>query len=125
MKVLIGYDGSSFADAAIDDLQRAGLPADSQALVLTVADVWPTLPPMYRDSLTPGPTELTFAVADAAKQMIQTAQDEAKELAKKARARVAALFPTWTVDCEALSDSPASALTERAQAWGADLVVIG
>lgn len=28
MKILIGYDGSPSADAALDDLQRAGLPAD-------------------------------------------------------------------------------------------------
>jgi hypothetical protein len=26
MKLLIGYDGSQFANAALDDLRRAGLP---------------------------------------------------------------------------------------------------
>lgn len=29
MKVLIAYDGSDCADAALDDLQRAGLPPDA------------------------------------------------------------------------------------------------
>ena len=42
-KLLIGYDGSGHADAAIDDLQRAGLPQDVEAIVLTVADAF--LPP--------------------------------------------------------------------------------
>lgn len=125
MKIIIGYDGSNYADTAIDDLQLAGLPTDSQALVLSVADVWPGMPPMYRESMTPGPTEMTMAVADAARKMAETAQAEAKELAIKARARVAGLFPSWSVDCEAVSDSPASALTERAESWGADLVAIG
>ena len=125
MKVLIGYDGSSFADAAIDDLRRAGLPADTQALVLCVADVWPSMPPIYRDAIVPGPAELSFAVADAAQGRIKAAEREAAELAEKARDRVAAIFPGWTVAAESVSDSPASALTERAEQWKADLVVIG
>lgn len=125
MKVLIGHDGSSFADAAIDDLQRAGLPTNTHALVMAVADVWPSIPPVYRDAMAPGPSDMSFAVTDAARQMTQAAQAEAAQLAKTARDRVAAMFPTWTVDFEALSDSPASALTERAEQWGADLVAIG
>ena len=43
MKILIGYDGSECAMAAIEDLRRAGLPERAEANILTVADVW--LPP--------------------------------------------------------------------------------
>jgi nucleotide-binding universal stress UspA family protein len=125
MKIVIGYDGSTFADAAIDDLQRAGLPDNTEALVLTVADVWPGMPPMYRDALVPAPADLSFQVTEAAQQMIKAAQDEAAQLAQQARQRVASLFPTWRVDAEAVADSPASALTERAEQWKADLIVIG
>ena len=32
MKVLIAYDGSESADTAIDDLRRAGLPSEADAL---------------------------------------------------------------------------------------------
>ena len=39
MKILIGYDGSESADAALYDLQRAGLPDDAEALIVSVADV--------------------------------------------------------------------------------------
>jgi hypothetical protein len=39
MKILIGYDGSESADAALHDLQRAGLPDDAEALIVSVADV--------------------------------------------------------------------------------------
>jgi len=125
MKVLIGYDGSSFADAAIDDLQRAGLPENTQAKVLCVADVWPSMPPIYRDAIVPGPAELSFAVTDAAQGRIKAAEQEAADLAERARQRVAAAFPAWAVEAESCSDSPASALTERAQQWNADLLVIG
>jgi nucleotide-binding universal stress UspA family protein len=39
-KLLIGYDGSDSADAMLDDLRRAGLPRDGEALILSVgADV--------------------------------------------------------------------------------------
>jgi len=81
---------------------------------------------MYRDALVPAvPADLSFQVTDAAQQMIKAAQDEAARLAQQARQRVASLFPTWTVDAEAVADSPASALTERAEQWKADLIVIG
>ena len=38
MKILIAYDGSSSAAAAIEDLRRAGLPAQTEALIVCVAD---------------------------------------------------------------------------------------
>jgi hypothetical protein len=34
MKILIGYDGSECADAALDDLTHAGLPPDAEAQFL-------------------------------------------------------------------------------------------
>ena len=43
MKILVGYDGSLCADAALNDLARAGLPQNVEVRVLSVAEVW--LPP--------------------------------------------------------------------------------
>ena len=37
MRILIGYDGSEGADAAIDDLRNAGLPRDAEALIVSIA----------------------------------------------------------------------------------------
>ena len=42
-KILIAYDGSSCSDAALADLEVAGLPLAVDAVVVTVADV--ILPP--------------------------------------------------------------------------------
>lgn len=38
MKVLVAYDASMFAEAALADLHRAGLPADTRVRVLTVLE---------------------------------------------------------------------------------------
>jgi nucleotide-binding universal stress UspA family protein len=40
MRILFGYNGSLAARAAIEDMKRAGLPADADVLVLTVAETW-------------------------------------------------------------------------------------
>ena len=45
MRILIGYDGSECADAALDDLMQAGLPANAEAHILSVAEVWLPPPP--------------------------------------------------------------------------------
>ena len=37
MKILIAYDGSDCAEAALKDLQRAGLPKMAEAVALSVA----------------------------------------------------------------------------------------
>ena len=38
MRILIGYDGSESADAALDDLRRAGLPREVEVLIVSVSD---------------------------------------------------------------------------------------
>jgi nucleotide-binding universal stress UspA family protein len=40
MRILIGYDGSECADAAIDDMRRAGMPSEATAVVLSVIESW-------------------------------------------------------------------------------------
>jgi nucleotide-binding universal stress UspA family protein len=121
MKVLIAYDGSSCADDALDDLQRAGLPNDVEAVVLAVADMWflpngepmPLVPPY----LSAGTVE---ARATAAAMM-----EAARARAESACERLRAIFPTWQVTAKAVADSPAWAIVLEAESWGADLVVVG
>ena len=51
MKILIGYDGSNCADAALDDLKCAGLTENVEAHVLSVAEVWLPPPPPSSDEI--------------------------------------------------------------------------
>jgi len=48
-RILIAYDGSSCARSALEDLSRAGLPQEVDALVVSVSEVW--LPPPSRNEL--------------------------------------------------------------------------
>ena len=50
MKILVAYDGSEWADAALKDLTRAGLDAEAEVLVMSVADVF--VPPAVDDDFT-------------------------------------------------------------------------
>jgi nucleotide-binding universal stress UspA family protein len=122
MKILIAYDGSEFADGAIDDLRNAGLPGSAEALVFTVADVF--LPPASEgdgpDEITPEPAAVRRAHERAERKL-----KEAQSLAKEASARVQQDFPEWNISHEAVAESPAWAIVFKAAEWQADLIVVG
>jgi nucleotide-binding universal stress UspA family protein len=96
MKILVAYDGSPSADAALDDLQRAGLPADSDVLLITVAT---------------GPDPKHFT--------------EACNLAEAATDRLLSLFPQGTVRFDCPAGLPSDVLLQTTHRWQPDLVVMG
>jgi nucleotide-binding universal stress UspA family protein len=114
IRALIAYDGSACAEAALDDLKRAGLPGEVEAMVVTVAELW--LPP----------PSATFkpALAAAAKQL-SAPVEAARDLAIEASQRLQIIFPTWDVRAEALVGSPALAILNKADEWKPDLIVVG
>jgi nucleotide-binding universal stress UspA family protein len=107
MKILFAYDGSECADAALNDLKRAGLPDDAQFTVLSVAENW--LPP-------PSSLELLEGVDKVR---------EFKILANRAALGLFELNPGWEVKTEALIGSPANLIMEKARSWNPDLIVLG
>ena len=120
MKILIAYDGSENSETALEDLKRAGLPGDAEALVMSMADVF--LPPPDDE------VETTAYVPDAVKQARERAQRqlaEAAAAAKHASEQIKSLFPGWQVRSESLADSPAWALIRTADEWHPDLIVMG
>jgi len=126
MKILIAYDGSSHAGAAINDLRRAGLPREAEAVVCSVADVWvaPAPPSEYEAVQTPL-DELTRAPARRFSPQTTMALEEAQGLAHAASQRVLRYFPSWEVRTEVRSGSPAWELIRKADDWRADLLVVG
>ncbi len=122
-KLLIAYDGSTCSDAALDDLKRAGLPKQLEAVVMTVAMVF--LPP---DEQIPDDE----VVSPAAAAMVSTLQQEARDALKYAGAiaerganRIKQEFPDWNVSFRAEGDSPAWAVIKTAARLQHDLIVVG
>jgi nucleotide-binding universal stress UspA family protein len=114
MKALIAYDGSACADAALDDLKRAGLPSKVEAMVVTVAELW--LPP---------PPATFEPVLTAATEPLPAPVEAARNLAIEASRRLQTSFPSWDVRYEALAGSPASTILNKADEWKPDLIVVG
>lgn len=126
MKVLIAYDGSRCAEAALDDLPRTGLPADVHAIVLSVADVWFPPTPLPDE---PTPPSVTGSRILASRQKLYDralrAVASAQALARQAGERLQATFPDWRVDTEAAGDSPAWMIIKKAERWRPDLIIVG
>jgi len=122
MNVLIAYDGSAGADAAIQDLKRAGLPSQTNGFVVTVADVWP--PPATWDDLPdldPGTRARILELRETDKRILAEAESKAVQAAGVVRTS----FPTWNVRGHAVADSPAWGILRQADEWLADLIVVG
>jgi nucleotide-binding universal stress UspA family protein len=124
MRVLVAYDGSQCADAALDDLTHAGLPKKGEALVMSVAEVWlpPPPPSAYEivgtsSSSLPGLQRKYMAGSQAVK--------DADEIAAKAAERIQTNFPNWKVKHESVWGSPGWELFSKAEEWQADLIVAG
>jgi nucleotide-binding universal stress UspA family protein len=124
MRVLLGYDGSDSAVAAIRALHRAGLPSDAEVLVVSVADVSPPVPrnsdaeavgglPRWHDAPIVKRAE---ALADESRAQAQTFAAEGADLVKSE-------FPGWKVSHTAFAGSPYLALIEPTEE--SDLLVVG
>jgi len=113
MKIMIGYDGSPHAEAALADLRRAGLPRKVEAMVLSVSEEW-----------IPAPASLG-GVATSFPRFESEAEDEALKLARSAKAVLKTLFPDWQVHAEAVTGSPGNMLIWRSDEWKPELIVVG
>jgi nucleotide-binding universal stress UspA family protein len=127
--ILIAYDGSEPADAAIDDLALAGLPDGANAVVLSVVDAWlpeEAQPGGKADDALPGLKDIRAAVTQRVEAQ--------RAIAERGAARLRSIFPNWTVTAVACADSPAEAIIRRAEGecggvdgkgTPADLTVVG
>lgn len=126
MKILIGYDGSDCAEAALDDLQRAGLPQTAEVVVMSVTEIW--LPP---------PPPSSFEIVEHAREVHVPADmqqvyakgtvalEEAQLIAERAVARLQTNSPGWEIRAAALVGSPHRELIMKADEWHPDLIVVG
>jgi nucleotide-binding universal stress UspA family protein len=126
MKILIGHDGSQSADAALVDLQRAGLPVEAEALIVSVADVMmvPQTPAYELAGEALMSRRVTAGLVYAQRQT-ERVLTEAKDFASRASDQVRSYFPHWNVRAETLAGSAAWELISKADEWKPDLIVVG
>ena len=126
MKILIGYDGSVCADAALDDLARAGLPQSAEVQIISVAEIWlPPPPPSSYEIVEQArqvkvPSDLRRVYSKGCK-----AAKEALSSAERARDRIRTIFPRWEVSAGSSCGSAAWELIFKADLWQPDLIVVG
>jgi nucleotide-binding universal stress UspA family protein len=104
MKILVAYDGSESADAALNDLKRAGLAAGAEVLVMTLADVF-VPPPINEEVDNTFPLYVPEGIR-LAHERAQHKLADAEALAKRASQQIRLSFPNWHVRHGRLSERP-------------------
>jgi nucleotide-binding universal stress UspA family protein len=126
VKLLIAYDGSRCAEAALDDLTHAGLPQKGEAIVISVAEIWLPPPPPSSFEIVEMAVKAKGAVGLERKYMESSiAVKSANALAAQAASRFQANFPDWSVKHEAVWGSPNWEIFSKARESDVDLIVVG
>ncbi len=123
MRVVINYDGSAGAQRAIIGLHSAGLPSDSEAHVVSLADVWPALPDSAYERPADDPDWKKSAMLRRGQSLAAEALADARRFAVEGAALVQSNFGSWKVTHAAHTGSPSLALLEPPQ-FASDLVVV-
>ncbi|HNQ13924.1 MAG TPA: universal stress protein [Pyrinomonadaceae bacterium] len=125
IRILIAYDGSEFADSAIDDLPRAGLPREADVMIAYVQETWLPPPSMYEIA----EKVLVSSEPTAAKTVRAVEGPKADEddvlLLTHAVNKVRSYFPDWHLETHFMQGSPASKIIRQSTDWNADLIVLG
>lgn len=128
MRVMVGYDGSRYADAAIDDLRRAGLPSNGNALVASIVDSskMPVLTDVELGQMGKffSPRLLAETVEHTQKEKARLLNEE-EILGCEGARRVVQILPGWSVISRSTIGDPAEELIRTAEEWKANLIVVG
>jgi nucleotide-binding universal stress UspA family protein len=122
MKLLIGYDGSTCAGACLDNLRRAGLPREAEAIVLTVSEIW--LSHLTGNNHSSESTARSSQTSRSAATSVEPVT-EARALALEGKRLLQVHFPYWDIRAEEASGSPAREILRKANDWVPDLIAVG
>lgn len=123
MKILIGYDGSEYSDFAIEDLQKAGLPAQAEAVVLTVGEAWDL--PLVVDRVSAGVEKFVYPTTRLIETHLAEVSERSRRLAEDGALKLKGGFPDWDISAEGVCGKPALELIKKADELLPDLIVLG
>lgn len=114
MKILVAVDGSSCSQAAVRNVAGRPWPAGSEFEVLTaVASSIPFIP------------EPTFTLMAAYETLLNESRAHAPRVVEAAAAILRTGQPGVSVTTKVAEGNPKRIIAEEAEAWGADLIVLG
>ena len=116
MKLLLAIDGSPCSDTAVEEVVRRPWPPDTQVRIISVVE-----PP---GALTAEPY---MGVAGYFEEVERLKRQQAEEIVAAAATalRGGAGTARMGITTEAMTGSPKRTIVEEAEAWGADLIVVG
>jgi len=111
MRILLATDGSAYSEAAVDELASRPVPVNSQVLVISVIEL-PSFPWAF-----PG------GGVDFDEQIQQTARAAVEGAVGRLKAGPESR--NMSITSKVVSGSPKRVILEEADAFGADLIIVG
>ena len=111
MRIMLATDGSAYSEAAVDELASRPVPTDSKVLVISVVEL-PSFPWAF-----PG------GGVDFDQQMQQTARAAVEEAVSRLKAGPESR--KMNITSKVVFGSPKRVILEEADAYGAELIMIG
>ena len=115
MKILLAVDGSTCSDRAVEEIARRPWPKGSEIKVISAVAL-PVMPAMEPYGLSP---DYFAELKDGERKRAQLAVDGALHRLRTVEDK------TLEVTGEIIQDAPKRAILEKADDWGADLIVVG
>jgi nucleotide-binding universal stress UspA family protein len=114
MKILLAVDGSTYSDAAIEEVLRRPWPPQSEVKAITAFETpimvgiepWAATP-TYFDQLENAVREAAKAIIDGALEKLKTIEDT-----------------TLKISSETIQGPPRQVIVEESERWGADLIIM-
>jgi nucleotide-binding universal stress UspA family protein len=98
-----------------------------EAVVLSIADVWPQLagPEAVASSLGGGAADWSPVDFHRARKMAREQLAEARTIGERGAEKLGGLLPEWQISAEAEADAPHWAIVRRSDVWKPDLILLG
>jgi nucleotide-binding universal stress UspA family protein len=112
MKILLGIDGSPCSDAAVREVASRPWPPGSEVQIVTAIHA----------PIVPDPFLIGVMVYE---EMMERQRQAAPELLEKAAAQIRQAHGDLKVTAKVLKGPPKERIVEEAEAWSADLIVLG